>query len=688
MKVFLLNPPVSDPTCPYSSLYHLKGNIEKKSHHTIMIKDTNIEWLDYLINHNYTDKLLANVESMKDRFEKKDKLTTLEYLHYCKLVDTHIITNNSEVKDAVAILRDNTYFYQMDYYFQALTILKKWTRLLSAVAFPANFYNFRYDFGIFRNRSSVEDLLKPITNKESGFYCDYVENVLIPYLYEEVPDVIGISVPFKYQIYYALIIVRILRNKFPNTKFILGGTCVHQMYKNTVNNGELNKLYELLSLFDVTFIGEGEEPLIHLLDYWESNKGIEDIPNIIRLDRDRNQVLPVTNIYYHDLEKLPAPDYSDVNWKLYFSPERYISYAPTRGCYWGKCSFCDYGLSIGKGTTKWREKNIEVTIRDIIELKKYSDFIYFSVDALSPRWLLALAERLVELEINIYWGAEMRIDKMYTIEEALLLKQSGCTAVSIGIESASERIVKQINKGILPYKYNEALINLAKVGIAIYPMTFLGFPGEDREDIEKTLQFLYDYKNEFALIPSPSTFYLEGTSDVSINHTNYDIVNKEKFSNLDIIDGWYWRGSNYVDYSIEDKYHDLCTEVDFIMERPFLGVDTPHSMMYVAKYDRYILKEMHKKLISKINHDKNNIYSNISLQNVYKAIEYMNQEANKFYEQRLCPTGVIMDKIMNEIEIDGKMKKEIWQEYDSKALDKLEKWYMKNYSRNREINYK
>ncbi len=91
MKVLLLNPPVSDPTCRYSSLYHLKSYITHKSTHQVFVKDINIEWLDYLIKENYTDRFQEQVKQFRKTFESKCKISTYEAVWYHKLISPKTI---------------------------------------------------------------------------------------------------------------------------------------------------------------------------------------------------------------------------------------------------------------------------------------------------------------------------------------------------------------------------------------------------------------------------------------------------------------------------------------------------------------------------------------------------------------------------------------------------------------------
>lgn len=98
------------------------------------------------------------------------------------------------------------------------------------------------------------------------------------------------------------------------------------------------------------------------------------------------------------------PDFSGLPWDLYLSPEKFVYYSPTRGCYWNKCTFCDYGLNTDGPTSPWRQDTADTMIADVTELAKFAKFIYFSVDVLAPATILRFAEKVVERGLDFRWG--------------------------------------------------------------------------------------------------------------------------------------------------------------------------------------------------------------------------------------------------------------------------------------------
>ncbi len=153
--------------------------------------------------------------------------------------------------------------------------------------------------------------------------------------------------------------------------------------------------------FDFGITHEGETALKSLVDYLEGKSAEEEIPNYInfkqlKTSRISAQGLCATNsgIHVENMDALPAPDYRDFPVEKYFSPT-VILIAPTRGCYWDKCTFCDISPATRKN---YRERSAEKVADDIVQLSDiYStQYFNFSVDAMTPKYLKKLAHCLIE----------------------------------------------------------------------------------------------------------------------------------------------------------------------------------------------------------------------------------------------------------------------------------------------------
>ena len=197
-----------------------------------------------------------------------------------------------------------------------------------------------------------------------------------------------------------------------------------------------------------------------------------------------------------DLNETYTPDYADYNLNKYLAPEKILLYSPTRGCYWKKCSFCNYGFKM-----KYQEIPVKNAINEIINLKEnYEvDHFYISGDVISPRYLIKFAKAIIENKISIKWSCDLRIEEEYSKEICEMFYKSGLRSVAFGIESGSDRILKLINKGITKAKIKKINKNFYSSEIATQWMTFTFHPGETQVDAEKTIELINQEKNYISL---------------------------------------------------------------------------------------------------------------------------------------------------------------------------------------------
>ncbi|HEX7598137.1 MAG TPA: radical SAM protein, partial [Polyangia bacterium] len=183
----------------------------------------------------------------------------------------------------------------------------------------------------------------------------------------------------------------------------------------------------------------------------------------------------------------------------YLSPHLLLPYDPTRGCYWGRCAFCHYGLSAA-GTARYRERAVETIVDHLGALSRRHDtrFFYLSQDSVAPKTLVKLAEALAHAGLDLRWGTDLRPEATLTPARCQTLRQGGAVACSLGVESASPRVLSLINKGITPKIAARAVRNLASAGIAAEVMCFTDFPTESYAEAMETLRFLDEQGDDIA----------------------------------------------------------------------------------------------------------------------------------------------------------------------------------------------
>jgi hypothetical protein len=176
-----------------------------------------------------------------------------------------------------------------------------------------------------------------------------------------------------------------------------------------------------------------------------------------------------------------------------------LPYDPTRGCYWGKCAFCHYGLT-EKGTANYRERPVEAIVAHLRTLSERHDVrhFYFSQDSVAPKTLVKIAEALAEAGLGIRWATDLKPEKYLTVERAQTLRRGGAVACALGVESGNERVLGLIGKGAPVAVVSDVIHHLDEAGIAVEAMCFTGFPTETFAEAKQTLRFLDERREQVA----------------------------------------------------------------------------------------------------------------------------------------------------------------------------------------------
>jgi anaerobic magnesium-protoporphyrin IX monomethyl ester cyclase len=239
-----------------------------------------------------------------------------------------------------------------------------------------------------------------------------------------------------------------------------------------------------------------------------------------------------------DLKVLPAPDFDGLPLATYFAPQLVLPYDPTRGCYWGKCTFCHYGLA-EVGTASYRERELTGIVEHlrVLSEKHGTRYFYFSQDSVAPKTIVKLSQAIIDAGLDIRWATDLKPEKYLTQERADTLRKAGAVACALGVESGSDRVLKLIDKGAPVAVVSTVVDHLATAGIAAEAMCFTDFPTETHDEAVETLDFLGDRSDRLAVYivgefglthgslvaQSPSQFGIRETWELEGDHLGLGI---------------------------------------------------------------------------------------------------------------------------------------------------------------------
>lgn len=494
MKVLLVFPPNWSPYRPYLSLPSLSAYL-KDSGIDVVQKDFNVEAYDIIMSRRYIEKLGEHLQKRFDLLDSKDKLMPgLEQEYYCDLFKAKASSQyiSGVIEEAKGIFKSSKKFYDIDEFDQAFNILNHIKSAVSTGCFPTG-QDLFWPMNM-RIQRSFDDIKNITQSSTENPFIELYENYLTPFILKENPDVIGISIVGESQLLPALSLSRLVKQKFPKAHVVVGG------YTITMLSDILVKYQELFTdFFDSAVIGEGERPLLKLVENIRDGKHLEDVPNLVYMCNGEvrtNEVLPPL-----DINSLPAPCFDGMPLDLYLSPEPVLPILSSRGCYWGKCAFCSNTELCGGS---YRVRDAKKVVNDIQEISgKYGvTHFAFSDESISPNSISRLSDEIIQRDMYLQCSANVRFERQFTSDLYDKAYQAGFRLLYFGLESGCNRVLDHMDKGITKETAVEICRNSHNAGIWNHIYTFLGFPTESREEAQETIDFLLDNRdiiNSFSL---------------------------------------------------------------------------------------------------------------------------------------------------------------------------------------------
>jgi radical SAM superfamily enzyme YgiQ (UPF0313 family) len=288
------------------------------------------------------------------------------------------------------------------------------------------------------------------------------------------PDIIGFSMLHANR-WGGIEIARVARQIDPNMKIIFGGIGATFLWKHLLTH---------FKEIDFVVLGEGEYTFLNLVKYIEKDdvNGIEDINGIAFRKRGKSiktKDAPVIR----DLDRLPNP-------AKYFE---YQHVSATRGCP-GNCTFCGSPQFWGR---KVRFHSPDYFVDQLEHLyKKGITFFYFSDDTFTIKKgrVIEICRKIIERNLDISWAAISRVN--YVSEDMLYwMRKAGCTQISYGVESGSEKIRNAVlKKNITADQIRNAFALTAKQGIMARAYFIYGSPGEDWDTVQESIDLIHEIK--------------------------------------------------------------------------------------------------------------------------------------------------------------------------------------------------
>ncbi len=360
-------------------------------------------------------------------------------------------------------------------------------------AVDARFEFVRYAESLAQSQASFDPLAQALAAPENLVDLSLRE-LTLDALARHAPQVVLVSTPFPGNVYGAFRIAQAIKVHDAAIVTVLGGGFV---------NTELRELAEprVFDYFDYVTLDDGERPLLALLDHLQGARPQEKlVRTFLRVDGAVRYVdagepdIPFAEVGTPTWDGLPLDRYLSLLDMLnpmhrLWSDARWNKLTVAHGCYWKKCSFCDVSLDYISRYDAVAAATLVDRIETIIAETGQTGF-HFVDEAAPPKALAALAAELLKRNRAISWWGNIRFEKSFTPELCNRLADSGCIAVSGGLEVASDRLLKLMQKGVSVEQVARVTQAFTEAGILVHAYLMYGFPTQTVQDTVDALEYV------------------------------------------------------------------------------------------------------------------------------------------------------------------------------------------------------
>ena len=561
-KVLLLIPPFTQLNTPYPATAYLKGFLNSKSIQSYQC-DLGIETILALFSAKGLTAVFQEIEDKKSELSanaqrifnlRNSYIQTIDpviaFLQEKNVTLAHVICEGNYLPEAGRFAQNE----DLDWAFGTMGNRDKAKHLstlyledlsdLIKEAIDPQFGFSRYAERLGRSAATFDEIDAALLAHDS-----FIDNILLRLLSEKIdfyePTLVAFSVPFPGNLYSAFKCGQWIKKHYPELKIVMGGG-----FANT----ELRSLKEsaVFNYLDFITLDDGEAPLLNLIEYLDGKRSRAELKRTFLLENGAVVYLDGSTQPDFSQAEIGTPDYTDLQLDNYlsvieivnpmhrlWSDGRWNKLTLAHGCYWGRCTFCDTSLDY---ICRYEPNTPQVLCDRIEELIRQTGQIgfHFVDEAAPPALMRALALEIIRRKLTVVWWTNIRFEKSFTYDLCLLLKESGCIAVSGGLEVASDRLLGLINKGVSVAKVAKVTDHFTRAGIMVHAYLMYGFP---TQTVQETIDSLEVVRQLFEAGVIQSGFWhqfaMTAHSPVGLNPSQFKLKIENKkpgtFANNDLI---------------------------------------------------------------------------------------------------------------------------------------------------------
>ncbi|MDR6462322.1 B12-binding domain-containing radical SAM protein [Chryseobacterium sediminis] len=509
--LLLITPPFTQLNTPYPATAYIKGFLNTKNISCYQI-DLGIDVILELFSKDGIQKVFSKKIDLPNISENSQRIFALRE-EYIKTIDQVILFLQDKTPTlarqicSMNFLPEASRFNQLDdmeFAFGNMGLQDKAKHLATLYLEDISDYiveNIDSDFGFSRyaerlgkSANSFDELYSKLSGGQT-FIDEFTLKILREKIEMVQPKLVCFSIPFPGNLYSAFKCAQWIKKNHPHIKIAMGGG-----FPNT----ELREIKDqrVFEFFDFITLDDGELPIELLHQNLEISNEEGEFKRTFLLENQ--EVVYKNNSKRHDYKQadIGTPDYTDLRLDQYisvieianpmhslWSDGRWNKLTMAHGCYWGKCTFCDISLDYIKIYEPISAKILVDRIEELIKTTGETGF-HFVDEAAPPALMREVALEILRRNLVVTWWTNIRFEKSFTRDLCYLLKLSGCVAVSGGLEVASDRLLKLIDKGVSVEQVANVTRNFTEAGIMVHAYLMYGYPTQTVQETVDSLEMI------------------------------------------------------------------------------------------------------------------------------------------------------------------------------------------------------
>ena len=570
------------PGNPYTAGAKLRAEL-RKTGSDFEFADLNIDFYNRILTTQYLKRCLQTAQQDKLRIEGLSAPTAEEkrkdaFLR-CVLGNNDAVRRARErLNEAVSVFKEKDAFYDPEKMIAAKVIVNDALALISAAYYPGiiSFSNYAHP----ALRGDVDAIETASADEKSNIFLDFYNSGVIDRLCERQPAFFLISAADYTQLLSAVTFYKLIKRR-TDAPVLLGGNIITKLSRRLCRHPEI-----FGSWCDYLCFGDGEKSIADQVLFLQGKRTVAETPGLARAENGKVEVTPYT--LSTELSAHVPPCFEQTDFSAYYSPETVVTLQLSKGCYWGKCAFCDVSYS----RSAYAIKSPETAVREIEHLRDTYGVKHFLIcdDSVSPAYHRRFSRLLIERNCNVSYFSMARLETGFSADLLAQMYRAGCRVIFWGYEAESPRVMAAINKGIDCAERLSILRRAHDAGIWNHVSFMIGFPGETKAEALATVETVFE---NLDIIDSCflTKFSFKANARISLSPEDYGITSYVPAGEFLLDNRYDGDGLNFEEKKeISDAFRKRYLALRGDRLWPLMCTDFEHHLLYLSKYGAEYLR--------------------------------------------------------------------------------------------------